>query len=69
MNAERLSACLETLGWGEVELSFQTDIAISTVRKWAFGRDPIPPAIAAWLEDLAAYHEAHPVPARREVVR
>lgn len=41
----------EAIGWDE-----------STVRRWMRDGGEAPPEIDAWLEVLAAFHEAHPPP-------
>lgn len=52
---------LSTLGWGATELARQIGRPDATVASW-LRRGTVPPEIADWLADLAAYRVAHPAP-------
>ncbi len=56
----RLTEALIALRWTYGTLAIELRISPSTTRNWGLGRSPVPPALLAWLEDLAAYHVAHP---------
>ena len=62
MNADRLNECLDVIGWGMNALARQAGVRPDTARNWMSGRDPVPAWAAAWIEDLVAYHLAHPMP-------
>jgi hypothetical protein len=64
MSAHRLLFCLAMLGWGERELARQLRHNQTGVRRWTNGTTIIPENVAAWLEDLVAFHQAHPAPGR-----
>ena len=64
MSAHRLLFCLAMLGWGERELARQLRHSQTSVRRWTNGTTIIPENVAAWLEDLVAFHQAHPAPGR-----
>jgi hypothetical protein len=57
---ERLQVALRALRWTYGTLAVELRTSPSTTRNWGLGRSPVPPALLAWLEDLAAYHVAHP---------
>jgi hypothetical protein len=57
---ERLQAALKALRWTYGTLAVELRTSPSTTRNWGLGRSPVPPVLLAWLEDLAAYHVAHP---------
>ena len=65
MSAHRLLFCLAMLGWGERELARQLRRSQTSVRRWTNGLTVIPEDEAAWLEDLVAFHRAHPAPDKR----
>lgn len=60
--AARLEATLDAIGWSTEALGRRTGVSPSTALRWARGTIPVPPEVTAWLEDLAAYHRARPVP-------
>jgi len=64
MSAHRLLFCLAMLGWGERELARQIRHNQTSVRRWTNGATVIPENVAAWLEDLVAFHQTHPAPRR-----
>ncbi len=64
MSAHRLLFCLAMLGWGERELARQLRHNQTGVRRWTNGTTVIPENMAAWLEDLVAFHQAHPAPGK-----
>jgi hypothetical protein len=68
MTANEARRCLRTLGWSQRQLATHAGCDDRLVRHWCNGRKaqryPIPPAIAAWLRELAAAHAAVPAPRR-----
>jgi transcriptional regulator with XRE-family HTH domain len=66
MDSDRFRWCLEELNWSQRGFARAMDIAFSTVQRWANGKNPVSPDIAAWLETLAVFHEAHPPPERHK---
>jgi len=62
MSSYRLLVCLAILGWSERDLARRTGRHQTTVVRWAKGLSPVPGEVAAWLETLAAFHVANPVP-------
>ncbi len=65
MSAHRLLFCLAMLGWGERELARQLQRSQTSVRRWTNGTTIIPESVAAWLDDLVAFHQAHPAPEKQ----
>ena len=63
MTPQRLRECLALLRWSQRGLADALDADERQVRRWAAGA-AIPPAVAAWLDRLAAYHAKHPPPGR-----
>ena len=64
MTPTAFRAALAALDWTQRGLADLLGIHPTTVRRWALGEARIPEQIAAWLETLAAFHRAHPVPRR-----
>jgi len=64
MTPDALRHCLDTLAWSQRGVAALLAVNEREVRRWAAGRGPIPPAVAAWLALLAAFHERHPPPRR-----
>jgi hypothetical protein len=62
----RLAAALKAIRWTYGTLAVELRTSPSTTRNWGLGRSPVPPALLAWLEDLAAYHHTHPAPPLRD---
>ncbi len=62
MSSYRLLVCLAVIGWTERELARRTGRLQTTVRRWTTGRSPVQADVAAWVEMLAAFHQAHPAP-------
>ena len=62
MSSYRLLVCLAVIGWTERELARRTGRLQTTVRRWTTGRSPVQAEVAAWMETLAAFHQAHPAP-------
>ncbi len=62
MTPTRLRECLQALHWSQRGLAEVLAYSEGTVRGWARGVRPVPPEVAAWLEALAAAHQAHPAP-------
>ena len=61
-DGQRVSAALYAITWRALDLATVTGARYDTVRHWLNGRLAVPPAMLTWLEDLAAYHTAHPPP-------
>jgi plasmid maintenance system antidote protein VapI len=62
MTPARFLACLAALHWSQRGFAAVIGYDDRLVRRWVAGERPIPPAIAAWLERAAAWHEANPPP-------
>ena len=62
MTPTRLRECLDLLHWSQRGLADVLAYSEGTVRGWARGARDVPPEVAAWLETLAAVHQAHPMP-------
>jgi len=62
MSSHRLLVCLIVLGWSKRELARRTGRLQTTARRWTGGQAPVPTDVAAWVEVLTAFHQAHPVP-------
>jgi len=62
MSPHRLLVCLAVIGWPERELARRTGRQQTTARRWTGGQTPVPADVAAWVEALAAFHQAHPAP-------
>lgn len=66
MTHDRLSACLDILGWSQRHLADRLDIQVGRVRRWASppGRrhTPVPPAVAEWIERRVEAVEKDPRP-------
>ncbi len=62
MSSYRLLVCLAVIGWIERELARRTGRLQMTVRRWTRGCSPVQADVAAWVEMLAAFHQAHPAP-------
>jgi hypothetical protein len=58
----RLRAALRDIYWSAEALSGVTGMRSNTVRRIVTGVRPISDRLLVWLEDLAAYHRAHPPP-------
>lgn len=63
--AARLSSALQTLNWSVTALSREAGVSVRMAQYWLSGRYEPPEETLAWLETLAAFHEAHPVPRPR----
>jgi ribosome-binding protein aMBF1 (putative translation factor) len=62
--AARLRAALDHLHWSCRSLAAILGRDERRVRRWAAGDYEPPEDVLAWLERLAAFHDAHPPPAR-----
>lgn len=62
MTPTRFHECLDAIGWSQRALAKRLGIHDTRPRRWASGWYPIPSNIAAWLETVARFHEAHPAP-------
>jgi len=65
MSPHRLLVCLAVLGWSERELARRTGRHQTTIKRWTEGGGAVDGDTAAWLENLVAFHLAHPAPRRR----
>ena len=63
MTPDRFRECLAALRWSQRSLAELLGVHQTTARRWATGEGIVPPNVARWLEDLAAAHQAHPLPA------
>ena len=62
MTPARFRACLAAIGWGINATADILGLPHRLVARWSGGSVEIPAPVAAWLEVLAATHEAHPLP-------
>jgi transcriptional regulator with XRE-family HTH domain len=53
-----------SLHWGASTVAIRCGYSRSSGESWESGRISVPPQVAAWLEELAAWLEAHPAPGR-----
>lgn len=58
----RLRSALATLHWPGRTLAALLRKDEKQVRRWLSGAYAPPEQLLAWLEELAAFHEAHPSP-------
>ena len=59
---KRLALALKVLRWTYGTLAIELGLSPSTTRNWGLGRQPLPAAVLAWIEDLARYHASSPIP-------
>lgn len=62
MTPDRLRECMAALHWGRQALAEAASVHRNTVGGWLSGRMAVPERVAAWLEQLVAYHKRHPAP-------
>ncbi|MBW4656877.1 MAG: hypothetical protein KME20_28085 [Kaiparowitsia implicata GSE-PSE-MK54-09C] len=62
MTAGQLKKSLRTLHWSTLTLADVLHCPTDVVMAWYFGYEPVPPAVASWLERLVAAHEDNPAP-------
>ena len=62
MSPARLRAALQVLRWPPEPLAAALALKPEEVQAWLDGSKRVPPNVAAWLEELAAAHEANPHP-------
>lgn len=62
MTPARLRECLTLIGWTGQELARQLGKDERQIRRWASGAYVIPEPTAAWLEQVAKFHEQNPAP-------
>jgi DNA-binding transcriptional regulator YiaG len=62
MTPDRLRECLDAIGWSQRAFADYVAVNERQVRRWATGQYRIPNPIAAWIDTLARFHEAHPAP-------
>ena len=62
MTPDQLAHCLSAVGWNAPALARALGLEETTARRWLKGARPVPEAVAAWLEALAAAHRALPPP-------
>jgi ribosome-binding protein aMBF1 (putative translation factor) len=60
--ADRIRAALATLHWTGRGLAAVLQRDERQVRRWTSGAYEPPVELLAWLEKLAAFHDAHPAP-------
>lgn len=65
MSPHRLALCMLTIGWSVRELARRSGEHRTQIQRCLDGASVFPPLKAAWLEDLAAAHEARPCPRRK----
>jgi hypothetical protein len=58
----RLRAALRDIHWSAEALAGAVGFRSNTARRIVSGARPISDWLLTWLEDLAAYHRAHPPP-------
>jgi hypothetical protein len=58
----RFDRALAILCWSGSALGRAAGVREGSGQRWVSGRHSVPGEIVAWLEDLAAYHIAHPAP-------
>ena len=68
MSSHRLLLCLIVLGWSERDLARRVCRHQTTIRRWTDGSSIVDREVARWLEDLVAFHTAHPAPRHGEGV-
>ncbi len=64
MPPEELREAMGVLRWTPHDLSEESGIRMTTIRRWRLGEMPVPGPVAAWLRELVAFHRAHPPPRR-----
>ena len=64
MTPDRFRACLASLQWSQRGLADLLEVNERQVRRWAEGAI-IPAPVAAWLVELADFHDSHPPPFRQ----
>jgi hypothetical protein len=62
MAAERMTYCMECIGWSDSTVARRLQIADRDVQRMRKGLKHIPLPVARWLENLAAVHRAMPQP-------
>jgi plasmid maintenance system antidote protein VapI len=62
MTAERLSWCLDQLGWSRLELSRRLSVSEGTAANMVNGKRHIPNRVAIWIETLVSVTVALPGP-------
>lgn len=62
MSHERMSYCLDCIGWSPGLLARRCRANVGSVRQMVNGQRAIPDPLARWLETLAAFHRALPKP-------
>jgi transcriptional regulator with XRE-family HTH domain len=63
----RLTEILTGLHWSRRALAVILGYrSVTTILRWEQGKAPVPPAIAEWLERVAAWHAQNQPPISRE---
>ena len=62
MTPDRFRACLDAARWTPHGLARTLNIDERQARRWGAGTAAVPPAVAEWLEKVAAFHKANPPP-------
>lgn len=60
----RLSAAMDTIGWGPQTLAERWNVNERTVRRWLAGQNDPPEPLLSWLERAAAWVRDNPPPGR-----
>lgn len=64
MTPAEIREALAALHWTQRGFAAALGVQERQVRRWASGEYLLPPAIAEWLRQAAAWHNANPPPAR-----
>lgn len=62
MTPTRLRECLQSLRWPTTTLADVLSCDAGTVLAWYHEQEPIPAAVAEWLEQLVAAQQSVPLP-------
>jgi DNA-binding transcriptional regulator YiaG len=66
MTPDRFRTALTALSMSHRHFAEWTQVSDRRVRSWANGTAEVPTLLAEWLEGLAQYLEAHPMPKHRQ---
>lgn len=61
-NHERIRWLLGVIGWSYLDVAQRLGINANTVSQWCRGKKLIPNRVVVWLETVAAFHIALPLP-------
>jgi hypothetical protein len=65
MTGDRLYACLRLIGWSVPEVAGRLQVKDRAVHRMLADRQPIPDAIATWIEAMAEHMQMAPAPPAR----